>query len=65
MERSRSPETDEARADMMADLEIEMPGSVVDLERPLPEGIEIEMEEDGGVTVDFDPEAENGAVDAE
>ena len=65
MERSRSPETDEARADMMADLEIEMPGSVVDLERPLPEGIEIEMEEDGGVTVDFDPDEGNGAIDAE
>ena len=65
MERTRSPETDEARADMMADLEIEMPGSVVDLERPLPEGIEIEMEEDGGVTVDFDPDEGNGAVDAE
>jgi len=65
MERTRSPETDEARADMMADLEIEMPGSVVDLERPLPEGIEIEMEEDGGVTVDFDPDEGNGAIDAE
>ena len=65
MERTRSPETDEARADMMADLEIEMPGSVVDLERPLPEGIEIEMEEDGGVTVDFDPDEGKGAVEAE
>ena len=65
MERTRSPETDEARADMMADIEIEMPGSVVDLERPLPEGIEIEMEEDGGVTVDFDPDEGNGAIDAE
>jgi len=65
VERARSPESDEMRADMMADLEIEMPGSAVDLERPLPEGIEIEMDEDGGATVDFDVDERDTAVGAE
>lgn len=65
VERSRSPESDEMRADMMADLEIEMPGSAVDLERPLPPGVEIEMEDDGSVTVDFDVDDRDTAVGAE
>lgn len=65
VERSRSPESDEMRSDMMADLEIEMPGSAVDLERPLPAGIEIEMDDDGGATVDFDVDARDTAVGAE
>ena len=65
VERSRSPESDEMRADMMADLEIEMPGSAVDLERPLPAGIEIEMDDDGGATVDFDVDDRDTAVGAE
>ena len=65
VERSRSPESDEMRSDMMADLEIEMPGSAVDLERPLPAGIEIEMDDDGGATVDFDVDDRDTAVGAE
>lgn len=65
VERSRSPESEEMRADMMADLEIEMPGTAVDLERPLPPGIEIEMEDDGSVTVEFDADERDDAAGAE
>ena len=37
------------------DLEIEMPGSSVIQEDILPEGLDIQIEEDGGVVIDFDP----------
>ena len=36
------------------DLEIEALSNGLDFERPLPEGIEIIEEDDGGVTLDFD-----------
>ncbi len=65
VERSRSPESEEMRADMMADLEIEMPGTAVDLERPLPAGIEIEMDDDCGATVEFDADERDDAAGAE
>jgi hypothetical protein len=40
------------------DLEIEMPGSSVVQEDILPEGLDIQIEEDGGVVIDFDPFAD-------
>ena len=40
------------------DLEIEALSNGLDFERPMPEGIEIIEEDDGGVTLDFDPQRE-------
>ena len=40
------------------DLEIEALSNGLDFERPLPEGIEIIEEDDGGVTLDFEPRRE-------
>ena len=37
------------------DLEIEMGGTEVMAEDVLPEGLDIQIEEDGGVVIDFDP----------
>ena len=40
------------------DLEIEALSNGLDFERPMPEGIEIIEEEDGGVILDFEPRPE-------
>ena len=53
---SMQPEITEE--EMELDIEIAAPGTFVgSMDEMLPEGIEIETEEDGGVTVDFDPMA--------
>ena len=41
--------------DMALDIEIEQPGTLFPSADAIPEGIEIQEEEDGGVTVDLDP----------
>ena len=45
--------------DLQLDLQVEMPGSMPVNETP--EGIELEMEDDGGVIIDFDPQDQRGA----
>ena len=45
------------------DLEIEMPAAT--FKTDIPDGIEIEMTEDGGVTIDLDPTAENNPMTGE
>ena len=60
---SRS-ELDEA--DLELDIEVAAPGTFVgSVNEILPEGIEIESEEDGGVTIDFDPMAMVGLNDGD
>ena len=60
---SRS-ELDEA--DLELDIEVAAPGTFVgSVNEILPEGIEIESEEDGGVTIDFDPMAMVGLDDGD
>ena len=55
---STAPRSELEDADLELDIEIAAPGTFVGkVNEVLPEGIEIEAEEDGGVTVDFDPMA--------
>ena len=49
--------------DAQTDLEIEMPAAT--FKTDIPDGIEIEMTEDGGVTIDLDPTAENNPMTGE
>ena len=51
--RNNNPDLD----DMALDIEIEQPGTLFSSADAIPEGIEIAEEEDGGVTVDLDPNA--------
>jgi hypothetical protein len=52
---NQNPEID--MGDMELEIELAAPGSFDRTNEILPEGIEIEEDEDGGVTVDFDPMA--------
>jgi len=55
---STTPRSELEDADLELDIEVAAPGTFVGkVNEVLPEGIEIEAEEDGGVTVDFDPMA--------
>ena len=55
---STAPRSELEDADLELDIEVAAPGTFVGkVNEVLPEGIEIEAEEDGGVTVDFDPMA--------
>ena len=49
--------------DLQLDLQVEMPGSMPVNETP--EGIELEMEDDGGVIIDFDPQIKPEANDVD
>jgi hypothetical protein len=51
--RNNNPDID----DMALDIEIEQPGTLFSSANAIPEGIEIEEEEDGGVVIDLDPNA--------
>ena len=52
--------------EMELDIEVAAPGTFVgSVNEILPEGIEIEQEEDGGVTIDFDPMAMVGLDDGD
>ena len=52
--------------EMELDIEVAAPGTFVgSVNEILPEGIEIEPEEDGGVTIDFDPMAMVGLDDGD
>ena len=51
--RNNNPDLD----DMALDIEIEQPGTLFSSADAIPEGIEIEEEEDGGVVIDLDPNA--------
>ena len=60
MDSTARPEIDEA--EMELDIEIAAPGTFVgSVNDVLPEGIEIEEQEDGGVIIDLDPLAVVGA----
>jgi len=48
---------DPAIEEAITDIEIEMPGALVSSSQPYADGIDIIEAEDGGVVVDFDPEA--------
>ena len=55
---STAPRSELEDADLELDIEVAAPGTFVGkVNEVLPEGIEIEAEEDGGVIVDFDPMA--------
>ena len=63
---STAPRSELEDADLELDIEIAAPGAFVGkVNEVLPEGIEIEAEEDGGVTVDFDPMAMVGLDDGD
>ena len=63
---STAPRSELEDADLELDIEIAAPGTFVGkANEVLPEGIEIEAEEDGGVTVDFDPMAMVGLDDGD
>jgi len=49
--------SDPALEEAITDIEIEMPGALVSSSQPYADGIDIIDAEDGGVVVDFDPEA--------
>ena len=51
--RNNNPDID----DMALDIEIEQPGTLFSSANAIPEGIEIEEEEDGGGVIDLDPSA--------
>ena len=57
--RNNNPDID----DMALDIEIEQPGTLFSSADAIPEGIEIAEEEDGGVTVDLDPNASRETLD--
>ena len=63
---STAPRSELEDADLELDIEIAAPGTFVGkVNEVLPEGIEIEAEEDGGVIVDFDPMAMVGLDDGD
>ncbi len=63
---STAPRSELEDADLELDIEVAAPGTFVGkVNEVLPEGIEIEAEEDGGVTVDFDPMAMVGLDDGD
>ena len=56
---ARQGSTNDSAEDLELDIEIAAPGTLVGGTPELPEGIEIESSEDGGVIIDFDPTASN------
>ena len=63
---STAPRSELEDADLELDIEVATPGTFVGkVNEVLPEGIEIEAEEDGGVIVDFDPMAMVGLDDGD
>ena len=54
---ARQGSTNDSAEDLELDIEIAAPGTLVGGTPELPEGIEIEPSEDGGVVIDFDPTA--------
>ena len=54
---ARQGSTNDSAEDLELDIEIAAPGTLVGGTPELPEGIEIEASEDGGVVIDFDPTA--------
>lgn len=56
---ARQGSTNDSADDLELDIEIAAPGTLVGGTPELPEGIEIESSEDGGVIIDFDPTASN------
>ena len=63
---STAPRSELEDADLELDIEVAAPGTFVgSVNEILPEGIEIEPEEDGGVTIDFDPMAMVGLDDGD
>jgi hypothetical protein len=56
---ARQGSTNDSTEDLELDIEIAAPGTLVGGTPELPEGIEIESSEDGGVIIDFDPTASN------
>ena len=56
-----SPEYEQAAVD----LDIEMPGAALADGRPYVEGVDIEMDDDGGALIDFDPEYGEGVDDGD
>ena len=63
---STAPRSELENADLELDIEVATPGTFVGkVNEVLPEGIEIEAEEDGGVIVDFDPMAMVGLDDGD
>ena len=63
---STAPRSELEDADLELDIEVAAPGTFVGkVNEVLPEGIEIEADEDGGVTVDFDPMAMVGLDDGD
>ena len=47
--------------DMVLEIELAAPGTFEAMDRDMPDGIEIEESEDGGVVVDFEPMSSRGA----
>ena len=54
---ARQGSTNDSAEDLELDIEIAAPGTLVGGQPELPEGIEVEEIEDGGVIIDFDPTA--------
>ena len=46
--------------DMVLEIELAAPGTFEAMDRDMPDGIEIEESEDGGVVVDFEPMSSRG-----